>query len=161
MSQSFFYNIEVRCFLSVIHKLCENYLKTCQLTLCFHKPRFISWTEHIILSVLLWSSWFLFFWPGTFWIWGSQFDFITYNNMCFLWFEPTYSLLLMTTKGHYVKFLFSLLVLMIIVDEVKQMSRKLSEMNTAKCEAIAKLDEVRSGEINKEVKKIIVPIFFH
>ena len=67
----------------------------------------------------------------------------------------------MTTKGHYVKFLFSLLVLMIIVDEVKQMSRKLSEMNTAKCEAIAKLDEVRSGEINKEVKKIIVPIFFH
>jgi hypothetical protein len=38
-----------------------------------------------------------------------------------------------------------------ILDEMKKMSRKLSEMNTAKFEAIAKFDEVRSGEINKEV----------
>jgi len=31
------------------------------------------------------------------------------------------------------------------------MSRKVSEMNTSKCEAMAKLDEVRSSEVNREV----------
>lgn len=41
------------------------------------------------------------------------------------------------------------------LDELRQMSRKLSEMNTAKCEALATLDEIRSGEVNKEVRSEI------
>lgn len=34
------------------------------------------------------------------------------------------------------------------------MSKKVSETNTAKCEALAKLDEIHSNEVNKEVGNI-------
>ena len=40
-----------------------------------------------------------------------------------------------------------------IADELKEMSKKLSEANASKCETLAKLDEIHSNEVNKEVSK--------
>ena len=40
-----------------------------------------------------------------------------------------------------------------IADELREMSKKLSEANASKCETLAKLDEIHSNEVNKEVSK--------
>ena len=41
-------------------------------------------------------------------------------------------------------------------DDLKDLSKRLSEANTAKCEALAKVDEIHSNEVNKEVKQKLI-----
>ena len=43
-------------------------------------------------------------------------------------------------------------VSLFFLDDLKDLSRRVSEANTAKCEALAKVDEIHSNEVNKEVK---------